>query len=237
MPGERLADTEPSPPTARHGGRADTLRVMVVDDHQMVVQALVMALSREPDIEVVATATTVQEAVDGALEAKPDVLLIDYHLPDGTGVDAVRGLGPATPKIVFLSSERSDAAVLAALEAGACGYLVKSEPLDQLVTAVRRAAEGEILLQPGELAALLGSQRERRRREAERERAAAGLTSREHEILRLMARGLDNRAIAGLLHLALTRVRWYVQVLPEKLEVHSKLSAVARAAELGLIER
>jgi DNA-binding NarL/FixJ family response regulator len=154
------------------------------------------------------------------------VLLIDYHLPDGTGVDAVRGLAAATPKIVFLSSERSDAAVLAALEAGACGYLVKSEPLDQLVRAVRRAAEGEILLQAGELAALLGSQRERQRREAELERATAGLTAREHEILRLMAQDL-----------ALTTVRWYVQILLEKLEVHSKLSAVARAAELGLIER
>ena len=216
---------------------ADTLRVMVVDDHQMVVQALVLALSREPDIEVVATATTVREAVDMALEAKPDVLLIDYHLPDGTGVDAVRGLGPATPKIVFLSSERSDAAVLAALEAGACGYLVKSEPLDQLVKAVRGAAEGEILLQAGELAALLGSQRERQRREAEQERTVGSLTAREREILRLMAQGMDNRAIAELLHLALTTVRWYVQVLLEKLEVHSKLSAVARAAELGLIER
>jgi DNA-binding NarL/FixJ family response regulator len=234
---ERLADPEPSWPLADAGAPVDVLRVMVVDDHQMVVQALVLALSREPDIDVVATAGTVREAVDKAMEVRPDVLLIDYHLPDGTGIDAVRGLAAATPKIVFLSSERSDAAVLAALEAGACGYLVKSEPLDQLVRAVRRAAEGEILLQAGELAALLGSQRERQRREAELERATAGLTAREHEILRLMAQGLDNRAIAELLHLALTTVRWYVQILLEKLEVHSKLSAVARAAELGLIER
>jgi DNA-binding NarL/FixJ family response regulator len=210
---------------------------MVVDDHQMIVQALVVALTREPDIEIVATASSVAEAVAAVPDAKPDVLLIDYYLPDGTGVDAVRGLDAPALKTVFLSSDRSDGAVLAALEAGACGYLVKSEPLDQLVAAVRRAGDGEILLQPGELSALLGRQREQQRREAEQRRVAASLTSREREILQLMAQGLDNRAIAELLHLALTTVRWYVQVMLEKLEVHSKLGAVARAAELGLIER
>jgi DNA-binding NarL/FixJ family response regulator len=215
----------------------DKLRVMVVDDHQMVVQALVVALSREPDIEIVATASSVAGAVEGVSDAKPDVLLIDYYLPDGTGVDAVRGLEDTALKTVFLSSDRSDGAVLAALEAGACGYLVKSEPLDQLVAAVRRAGEGEILLQPGELSALLGRQREQQRREAEQQRVVASLTGREREILRFMAQGLDNRAIAEHLHLALTTVRWYVQVILEKLEVHSKLGAVARAAELGLIER
>jgi DNA-binding NarL/FixJ family response regulator len=210
---------------------------MVVDDHQMIVQALVVALTREPDIEIVATASSVAEAVAAVPDAKPDVLLIDYYLPDGTGVDAVRGLDAPALKTVFLSSDRSDGAVLAALEAGACGYLVKSEPLDQLVAAVRRAGDGEILLQPGELSALLGRQREQQRREAEQRRVAASLTAREREILQLMAQGLDNRAIAELLHLALTTVRWYVQVMLEKLEVHSKLGAVARAAELGLIER
>jgi len=217
--------------------RTDRLRVMVVDDHQMVVQALVVALSREPDIEIVATASSVAEAVQRVPGARPDVLLIDYNLPDGTGVDAVRGLEDPQLKTVFLSSERSDGAVLAALEAGACGYLVKAEPLDQLVTAVRRAGEGEILLQPGELSSLLGRQRERQRREAEQQRVVASLTGREREILKFMGQGADNRAIAEDLHLALTTVRWYVQVILEKLEVHSKLGAVARAAELGLVER
>ena len=219
-----------------HAVRMDKLRVMVVDDHRMVVQALVLALAREPDIDVVGTASSVREAMDRVAEARPDVLLIDYFLPDGTGVDAVRGL-EHNFKTVFLSSERSDGAVLAALEVGACGYLVKSEPLDQLVAAVRRAGEGEILLPPGELVALLGRQREQQRREAELQKVADSLTPREHEILQLMAQGIDNRAIAESLHLALTTVRWYVQVMLEKLEVHSKLGAVARAAELGLIER
>ena|SRR2546423_4653231 len=210
---------------------------MVVDDHRMIVQALVLALSREPDIEVVATASTVQEGVAMAADARADVLLIDYHLPDGTGVDLVRSLGPAQIKTVFLSSDRSEDAVLAALEVGACGYLIKSEPLDQLVAAVRRAGEGEILLQPAELVSLLSRQREIRRQDAERQRVVGTLTAREREILGLMAQGMDNRAIAEGLHLALTTVRWYVNLLLEKLEVHSKLGAVARAAELGLIQR
>jgi DNA-binding NarL/FixJ family response regulator len=210
---------------------------MVVDDHRMIVQALVLALSREPDIEVVATASTVQEGVAMAADAGADVLLIDYHLPDGTGVDLVRSLGPAPMKTVFLSSDRSEDALLAALEVGACGYLIKSEPLDQLVAAVRRAGEGEILLQPAELVSLLSRQREIRRQDAERQRVVGMLTAREREILGLMAQGMDNRAIAEVLHLALSTVRWYVNVLLEKLEVHSKLGAVARAAELGLIQR
>jgi DNA-binding NarL/FixJ family response regulator len=215
----------------------DRLRVMVADDHVMMVQALLVALSREDDIDVVATAGTVEETAARVAETAPDVLLVDYHLPDGTGADAVRRLPEPRPKIVFLSADRSDDAVLAALDVGACGYLVKSEPLDRLVSAVRRASEGEILLQPGELVTLLARQRERTRQEAARKQVSDSLTAREQEILQLMARGLDNRAIAESLHLALATVRWYVQILLEKLEVHSKLSAVARAAELGLVER
>ncbi len=218
-------------------GAVDNLRVMVADDHRMMVQALLIALTREPGMEVVATASTVRETVARAAESRPDVLLVDYHLPDGTGADAVRDLAPPRPKVVFLSADRSDEAVLAALEVGACGYLVKSEPLERLVAAVRRAHDGEILLQPAELVSLLARQRARARVEEARQQVADSLTAREHEILRLMAQGLDNRAIADALHLALATVRWYVQVLLEKLEVHSKLGAVARAAELGLIER
>jgi two-component system NarL family response regulator len=127
--------------------------------------------------------------------------------------------------------------MLAALDVGACGYLVKSEPLDHLVTSVRRAGDGEILLQAGELVSLLARQRVRERQEAERQSVGASLTRREHEILGLMAKGLDNRVIAERLHLSLTTVRWYVQILLEKLGVHSKLAAVARAAELRIIEQ
>jgi len=210
---------------------------MVVDDHQMIVQALVLALGREPDMEVVGTANTAREAVTLAAECSPDVLLIDYQLPDGTGADVVRGLVRPGPRTVFLSADGSDSAMLAALEVGACGYLLKSEPLDSLVAAVRRAGEGEILLRAGELVSLLGREREREREAAERQRVAASLTAREREILDLMAQGLDNRAIAEALHLALATIRWYVQIVLEKLGTHSKLSAVARAAQLGLIER
>src|ERR1700716_2090413 len=150
---------------------------MVVDDHQMIVQALVLALAREPDIEVVGTANTAREAVVRAAECRPDVLLIDYQLPDGTGADAVRKLARPGLRIVFLSADGSDHAMLAALEVGACGYLLKSEPLDPLAAAVRRAGDGEILLRAGELLSLLGRERERERGEAERQRVAASLTA------------------------------------------------------------
>jgi DNA-binding NarL/FixJ family response regulator len=210
---------------------------MIVDDHEMIVQALVLALAREPDMDVVGTANTARDAIVRAEECSPDVLLIDYQLPDGTGADAVRGLARPGLRTVFLSADRSDSAMLAALEVGACGYLLKSEPLDSLVAAVRRAGEGEILLEAGELVSLLGREREREREGTERRRVDASLTAREREILGLMAQGLDNRAIAERLHLALTTIRWYVQIVLEKLGAHSKLGAVARAAQLGLIER
>ncbi|HEY4026985.1 MAG TPA: response regulator transcription factor, partial [Candidatus Dormibacteraeota bacterium] len=180
----------------------DRLRVMIVDDHEMIVQALVLALGREPDMEVVATAHTARDAIVRVAESSPEVLLIDYRLPDATGADAVRRLARPDLRIVFLSADSSDSAMLAALEVGACGYLLKSEPLDNLVAAVRRAGEGEILLRAGELVSLLGRERAREREEAERQRVAASLTAREREILELMAQGLDNRAIADLLHLA-----------------------------------
>jgi DNA-binding NarL/FixJ family response regulator len=210
---------------------------MIVDDHEMIVQALVLALAREPDMQVVGTANTAREAVLRAAGCSPDVLLIDYQLADGTGADVVRELAQPDLRTVFLSADRSDRAMLAALEVGACGYLLKSEPLASLVAAVRRAGEGEILLQAGELVSLLGREREREREEAERRRVEASLTAREREILALMAEGLDNRAIAERLNLALTTIRWYVQIVLEKLGTHSKLGAVARAAQLGMIER
>lgn len=215
------------------------IRLLLVDDHRLVAQALQLGLAREPDLEVVGVAGTAGDGLAMAAELRPDVVLLDFHLPDQTGAEAaarLRELHPAT-RVVFLSADESEEALLAAVEAGACGYLIKSEPLERVARAVRRAAEGEILLEPATLLKLMEHRRRLAREEAQRERLLGRLTQREREVIDLMAEGLDNRTIAEDLGISLTTTRWYVQNVLEKLDSHSKLEAVARAAEMGIIRR
>ena len=215
----------------------ERIGVLIVEDHQVLAEGLELALERHDDLEVVGWAGTVADALVLARERRPQVVLMDFHLPDGTGADAAgrirQELGQAA--IVFLSADTSEDALMAAIESGACGYLVKSGAAAQVADAVRRAAEGEMLIPAATLAGLLGRQRQRQREEAQLHRLAGQLTPREKEILQLMAQGLDNRAIAEKLFISFTTVRGHVQNILEKLEAHSKLEAVARANQYGLI--
>jgi DNA-binding NarL/FixJ family response regulator len=216
---------------------AASIRVMIVEDHTMVAESLERSLRAEPKISVVARAESVAGAIAAVDEAAPDVILMDYLLPDGTGVqaaEAIRSMAPAAT-IVFVSGEGSDEAVMSAVEAGASGYLLKTQAVGELTDAVLKAAAGEMLIPAGELSRLLVARQRLARSEAERKRMVDRLTERESQILGLMATGWDNSAIADDLHLELTTVRWHVQNILEKLGVHSKLAAVARAAEYGLL--
>jgi RNA polymerase sigma factor (sigma-70 family) len=162
---------------------------------------------------------------------------MDYLLPDGTGAEvaaAIRASRPDTT-VVFLSADDSDAALMAAVEAGASGYLLKTAGGEDVVSAIRRAAEGEMLIPPGRLVDLFRSQRERTRRRAELQQVGDQLTTREREVLVLMAAGLGNREIADHLAIGYATVRSHVHSLLEKLGARSKLEAVFRAAELGLL--
>jgi DNA-binding NarL/FixJ family response regulator len=134
-----------------------------------------------------------------------------------------------------VSGEGGDEAMMSAIEVGASGYLLKTQAVGELTDAVLRAAAGEMLIPARELARLLVARQRLSRSESERLQLAGRLTEREAEILKLMAGGWDNSAVAEHLHLELTTVRWHVQNILEKLGVHSKLAAVARAAEYGLI--
>jgi DNA-binding NarL/FixJ family response regulator len=212
---------------------------MIVEDHTMVAESLERSLKAEPRITVVARAESVAEAVAAVDEAAPDVVLMDYLLPDGTGVEAaeaIRSMAPAAT-IVFVSGEGGDEAMMSAIEVGASGYLLKTQAVGELTDAVLRAAAGEMLIPARELARLLVARQRLSRSESERLQLAGRLTEREAEILKLMAGGWDNSAVAEHLHLELTTVRWHVQNILEKLGVHSKLAAVARAAEYGLISQ
>jgi DNA-binding NarL/FixJ family response regulator len=213
------------------------LRVEIIEDHPVMAEGLRALLSDESDIEVVGVAAGVAEAVELAHATQPDVILTDFRLADGTGAEALFLVRQVLPDVVaiFLSAHDSDAVVAAAVEAGASGYLLKTEPPELVLSAIRGAAAGEILVPARRLAELLAL-RGRVNRDLEvRRRTIEAITTRELETLRLMASGRDNAAIARELHIAYTTVRSHVRSVVAKLEAHSRLEAVVKAAELGMI--
>ena len=215
----------------------EPIRVLVVEDHLMVAQGMQMLLEREPDIRVLGVVPSVEQAVKASASERPDVVLMDFRLPDGTGAQAgerIRQQRPR-PKLVFVSGDESEEALLSAVQAGAAVFLPKSKAAHEVVDAVRRAAVGEMLIPAGRLAELLGRVRQQAREEADRARLRAEFTPREREVLMLMASGLDNKTIGKELGLRSTTVRSYVQDILEKLDVHSKLEAVVTAARHDLL--
>jgi DNA-binding NarL/FixJ family response regulator len=184
----------------------------------------------EPDMTVVGSVGTVAECGRAAAELNPDVVLLDFRLPDGSGPDAaaaIRGIRPGA-KMIFLTREDTDAARFAAVQSGASAFVHKSRAAAEVVAAVRDVARGKMLITPRTIATLLSR---RRSVEAQLER----LTAREKEVLRLMAEGLPSRAIAAELGISYTTIRTHIRSLGSKLAVHSKLEAIVKARELGLI--
>jgi len=217
---------------------ATSIRVLIVDDHALVSEALEGFLGEEPGIAVVGRAESVAEAIRLASQRQPSVVLMDSRLPDGSGADAAVAIRDLLPKsrILFLSGDDSKEAVVAAAQAGASGFLSKSKGSSQVIDAVRRVAAGEMLISAPVLASVLGRVQARARGEAERRRLLEQLTRREREILGLMAEGRDTQDIADKLSISSTTVRTHIQHVLEKLDAHSKLEAVARAARYRLLE-
>ncbi len=215
------------------------IRILIVEDHPIVAEGLRLTLSRHEDIDVVGTARGVADGRVLAAELRPDLVLLDYHLPDGTGADAARAIREAAPDavLVMLSADATDDAMLAAIEAGVSGYVVKSEAVAGIAQAVRRAAAGEMLIPPSALTGLLARLQRRRQQEARRAELSERLTPRESEVLERMAHALDNQAIAEQLGISVATVRVHVQNVIEKLGAHSRLEAVILAQEHHLLAR
>lgn len=205
--------------------------MLIVEDHQVVAEGLAALINDQADMKVIGSAGSVQDSIAKAVELKPDLVLIDFRLTDGTGADAataIRQLRPET-KLIFLTREDSDAARIAALESGASGFIHKSRAAQEVVDAIRTVAQGATLFTPRTIAQLLNTRREV---EAQLER----LTPREKEVLRLMAEGTPSREIASRLGISYTTVRTHIRSLGSKLGVHSKLEAIVKARELALVE-
>lgn len=211
----------------------DRIRVVVCDDHHLVAQGLTMLLSAQPDIEVVGVAGTVAEVRELTMSRRPQVVLMDYGLPDGNGVAATAAIKSSQPdvKVVMLTSFVDEGVLVAAIEAGCSGYVTKHKGAEELATAVRLAADGEALVSPDMLARLLPRLR--------RSHHGLGwdLTQREREVLEQLAEGNSKEAIARHLVLSPNTVRNHIQNILTKLGAHSRLEAVVTAAREGLINR
>lgn len=196
-----------------------------------MAQGLAALLNDQPDMTVVGAATSVAESIERASELNPDVVVVDFRLADGTGVDAAIGIRQIRPetKLIFLTREDSDAARFAALEAGASAFIHKSRAASEVVDAIRVVAGGGTLITPRTIAALLDKRRSM-------DMHVESLTPREKEVLRLMAEGTPSREIAGRLGISYATVRTHIRSLGAKLGVHSKLEAIVKARELALIE-
>lgn len=216
---------------------AEPTTVLIVEDHRLMVEGLASLLAEAADLKVVGTAGTIREAIEAAGMLQPQVVLMDFRLPDGTGDEATVRIRAEHPEVVvlFLSADISDDAMMRAVDAGACGYVSKAATAEELVNAIRRAAEGEFLLPAATMSRLLSRQREARRAEATREKLSEELTAREREVLRMMAAGLDNYDIAEKLGIGYGTVRSHVRGVLEKLGARSRLQAVALARDSGLI--
>ena len=203
---------------------------MIVEDHRVVAEGLAALIDSQNDLKVVGNVGTVGECAERASELHPDVVLLDFRLPDGTGADAaamIREVEPAV-KMIFLTREDSDAARFAAVQSGASAFIHKSKAAAEVVEAIRDVARGKMLITPRTISTLLAK---RRAIETQLER----LTPREKEVLRLIAEGLSSRSIAAELGISYTTVRTHIRSLGSKLGVHSKLEAIVKARELGLI--
>ena len=212
--------TEGSPP----------LTLLVVDDHEVVRQGLVALLDRRAGFQVVAEAGTAAEALEQARRFEPNLVVMDVRLPDGSGIEACRDIRSELPntRVVMLTSYPDEDAVLAAIVAGASGYLLKQVRARDLVAALETVAAGGSLLDP----AVTGKVLERMRRIATDDDELAALTKQERKILALVAEGKTNKEIAGEVFLSDKTVKNYVSSILAKLNLERRAQAAAYVARM-----
>ena len=207
-----------------------SLRILLVDDHEVVRVGVRALIDRQPDMEVVAEATTVREAISQAEQLLPDVVVLDIRLPGGSGLEACRQIkaNRQETRVIILTSFPDDEVLFDAIAAGADGYVLKQIGSDDLIHALECVGQGQNLLDPSLTDRIFAKVREARRQE--RAHAFAELTAQEMQILALVAEGQTNREIGAQVQLSEKTVRNYVSIILGKLNVASRAQAAAYAA-------
>lgn len=216
----------------------EELRLMIVDDHAIFREGLRALLDMEEDFVVIGEASRGDEAVDMVTSESPDVILLDLHLPDGSGSDFCREILEASPasKVLILSAYDDDQEISSALISGAAGYVLKTVGGERLAENIRSVFRGEVLLGPS-VAAKVVRQLSRLREEADRqEEALEVLTPREREVFALASRGLKNSEIADELYLSEKTIKTHLRNIYNKLNLASKAELRLFAVKMGLTE-
>jgi len=209
----------------------ETIRLILVDDHEMFAEGVARLLAKEPGFVLAGIASRCDTGIGLARESSPDIAIVDYQLPDGDGASLAGQILTVSPttRVLMLTGSADPRALISAIDAGCAGFVTKDKAFAELVTAVRLVHGGEAFIPPALLASLLPRMGRTYRG------LGSDLTPREREILQVLATGAANQAIADQPFLSVHTVRNHVQNILVKLDAHSKLEAVAIAVREGLI--
>ncbi|MFP4052354.1 MAG: response regulator [Phycisphaerae bacterium] len=211
-----------------------SIRVILVDDHQVVLDGLQGLLSDEPDIQVIASADNGRTAVDLAREHKPDVVVIDIAMPQLNGIAAVRQILSASPqtRVLALSMHTGGQIVTDMLQAGAVGYVVKSSPIEEVIHAIHTVMNGKTFLSPEIAGGIV--QDLVRGSSGEKDPTRSTLSDREKEVLQLVAEGKSSKEIAATLHVTTKTIEWHRKSIMDKLGIRSIAELTKYAVREGL---
>lgn len=214
------------------GNAPNRIRILIADDHPVVREGIAAMFVHQVDMEVVGSASNGIEAIEKTRELRPDVILMDLRMPALDGVEAMKRIRSENPdvKLIVLTTYDTTDLVVSAIKAGAQAYLLKDAPRDDIFRAIRAVCEGKSVIEPAVASKVI-----QQLSQPARLSAAEILSTRELEVLRLMARGDANKEIALTLGISESTVKTHVQSIFQKLEANSRTEAVARAVALGII--
>ena len=227
------------PQSPQETATPEPIRVLIVDDHALFRRGLQMVLEGEADIDVVGEASDGSEAVKKAEDATHDVVLMDVRMPKRSGIEATRAIKETLPstRILMLTISDEEADLYEAIKAGASGYLLKEISIDEVANAVRQVDQGQSLISPSMASKLLNEFATMVKRRDERtQMPGPRLTERELQVLRLVAKGLNNKDIGEELYISENTVKNHVRNILEKLHLHSRMEAVVYAVREKLLD-